>query len=353
MKSSVSVVIPTHNRSVLVARAIRSVLAAISPGDEVLVIDDGSTDDTGTVVRAFGDAVRYIRIDNSGSSVARNLGITTAKNPLVAMLDDDDEWLPEKVELQRTVMDAHPEVVFSFCNLLAKRPSGHITHDLLAEWRDSPRIGSADAPKSLGKLLGPGVAYSSLAGLPKGRADFNVHVGDVYPILMEVFYANNSAVMVRKERAGAAYRYDEKLRNMDDTECFARLSRLAPVAYLDCELVEYFVHDGPRLTDASEIFHMTTRIDLLRRIWGADEKFLATHSARYESVLKAKCLIRARLLISEGRTKEAREDLRVAGAPFSYRLVASLPSGFVRNALRARRKVRQLLKRTWPRAEQS
>lgn len=345
MNSSVSVVIPTYNRSRLLARAIKSVLAGISPGDEILVIDDGSTDDTTAVVAGFGDAVRYIRIANSGSSVVRNLGIRSAKCPLVAMLDDDDEWVPDKLELQRTVMDRFPKAVLCFANLRAKYQDGRIKHDLLSHWRENPRIGCEDAPKNFAETIGPGVPYSSIADLPKARADFNVHIGDMYPILMEAFYINNSAAMIRKELAGADYRYDEQLRNMDDTECFARLSKLGPVAYLNCELVEYFEHTGVRLTNASEIFHMTTRIILLRRIWGADAEFLKTHSARYQSVLKAKCLIRARLLMSEGKTKEAMEDLKAAGAPLSYRLVASLPSGFVKNALGVRRKVREMLTR--------
>jgi glycosyltransferase involved in cell wall biosynthesis len=344
MKNGVSVIIPTHNRSHLIARAIGSALAAMSAGDELLVVDDGSTDDTPAVVRAFGDSVRYLRIDNSGPTAARNAGIRAARYPLVAMLDDDNEWLPDKLELQRKVMGAFPEAVFCFCNLLGKRSNGHIDHDLLSYWRDDARVGSVDAPRNLGEVLGPAVPFSSIASLPKGRADFNIHVGDMYPILMEVFYADNNAVMVRKELGGASYRYDEDLRNMDDTECFARLSKLGPAAYLDCELVEYFVHEGPRLTDATEVFHLTTRITLLQRIWGADERFLEAHSARYQSVLREKYLRRAKYLMADGQTKEAKEDLKVVDGPLSYMLLASLPSGPLKNILGVRRKVRKLLK---------
>lgn len=344
MGNSVSVIIPTYNRSGLITRAIKSALAAMSPGDEVLVIDDGSTDDTPAVVRPFGDAIRYIRIENSGSSVARNLGILSARCPLVAMLDDDDEWLPDKLELQRKVMETFPEVVFCFSNLLCKHPNGRIVHDILSVWRADTRVGSADAPAALGKILGPAVPFSSIAGLPKGRADFNIHVGDMYPVLMEVFYASNSAVMVRKELAGASYRYDEDLRNMDDTECFARLSKLGPAAYLDCELAVQSVHAGPRLTDVPEISHLTTRITLLQRIWGADERFLKAHSARYQRLLKVLYLMRAKLLIGKGQLKEAKEDLKFVGGPLAYRLLASLPSGLVRNILGVRSKLRGLLK---------
>lgn len=336
-------IIPTYNRSDLLARAVKSVLAAMSPGDEVLVIDDGSTDDTPAVVRSFGDAIRYVRIENSGSGAARNLGILSARCPLVAMLDDDDEWLPDKLELQRKVMETFPEVVFCFSNLLARQPNGRLSHDILSVWRADPRVGSADAPTHLGEILGPGVPFSSFAGLPKGRADFNIHIGDMYPALMQVFYASNITVMVRKELAGASYHYDKDLRTMDDTECFSRLAKMGPAAYLDCELAVQVVHAGPRLTDAPEIEHLTTRIALLQRIWGADERFLRAHSARYQNLLKAQYLRRAKLLIGKGQLNEAKKDLRVSG-PLAFRLMAKLPSGLLRNILGVRRKVRGVLK---------
>lgn len=215
MKNGVSVIIPTYNRSGLLVRAMKSALAAMSPIDEILVIDDGSTDDTEAVVRSFGGAVRYIRIKNSGASAVRNRGIRLAERPLVAFLDSDDEWLPEKLELQRTVMAQYPQVVFCFTNLITKYSNGKITGDVLSNWRKGPPVGWVDSPTHLSAFLGPGVPISSMAAFPNGRAGFNVHVGDMYPALMEVLYATTSAIMVRKALAGDSFRFDEDLRLME------------------------------------------------------------------------------------------------------------------------------------------
>lgn len=177
MNSGVSVIIPTYNLSRLLTRAIRSALAATSPEDEVLVIDDASTDDTPAVVQTFGDAIRYVRIpENAGRCAARNLGIHLAERPLVAFLDHDDEWLPDKLALQRKVMERFPQAVFCFTNLLAKLPSGEIVHDVLSYWRKDPRVGCSDSPQHLTAFLGRGCLFSSIAALPEGRADFEVLV---------------------------------------------------------------------------------------------------------------------------------------------------------------------------------
>jgi hypothetical protein len=209
--------------------------------------------------------------------------------------------------------------------------------------RTIPQVGYSDAPAHLSEILGAGVPYSSIADLPAGRADFNIYVGDMYPAEMEVHYVISDTVMVRKERAGDAFRYPEDIRLMEDWVCFARLAKLGPAAYLDCELAVQVIHGGFRGSEVDDIKQMSTRISLLQRIWGADEQFQKTHSERYQSLLKEKHLTRAKLLINDGRMKEAKEDLMIAGGPLSYRLLASLPYGLVRNILRVRRTVRGLV----------
>jgi glycosyltransferase involved in cell wall biosynthesis len=339
MKNSVSVVIPTFNRSRLLPRAIQSALAAMSPGDEILVIDDGSTDDTPASVQQFDRTIRYVRIENSGPGAARNVGIRMARCPYVAFLDSDDQWVADKLELQRNVMAAFPSVVFSFGNMFATLSSGEVQHDLHSDWRTHPRIGSDSAPL-LTEILGPGAPYSSFARLPQGRADFNVHVGDMYAAELEAHYVHSDAVMVRRELAGELFHYPEDIRLMEDYECFARLAKIGPAAYLDCELADLTTHSGDRLTDVEDVRHLTARIDLLQRVWGADQSFLKVHSARYRHILESKVRLRARLLISSGRLNEARDHLKATGGPLSYRLVASLPSALVNNVLRVRKKMR-------------
>ena len=107
---TVSVVIPTHNRSDLLPRAIRSVFAQTFQDWEVIVVDDGSTDDTAAVVRSFRDErVRYVKLErNSGPSRARNVGIDGARGRYLAFLDSDDEYLPHKLETQLRQFQTNP-----------------------------------------------------------------------------------------------------------------------------------------------------------------------------------------------------------------------------------------------------
>lgn len=103
-KPTVSVVIPTHNRAHLLPRAIRGVLAQTFRDFELIIVDDASDDNTVAVVRAFQSSdtrVRYLRHDfNQGEGASRNTGIAAAQGEFVAFLDDDDEWLPQKLETQ-------------------------------------------------------------------------------------------------------------------------------------------------------------------------------------------------------------------------------------------------------------
>lgn len=339
MENKISVVIPTYNRSGLVTKAIESAFAAIAPGDEILVIDDGSTDATADALRPFYDRIRYIRTENSGPGAARNLGIRLASRPLVTFLDSDDEWVADKLYLQRAVMDAYPDVVFCFSDLTSRHHDGTVFTNVLALWRNDASVGYGDARGSPDEVLGPGVRFSSIATLPEGRPDFEVHIGDIYATLMEVYCVWTCSIMVRKESAGASFRFPEDTNLFEEWECFAKLAKRGRAAYLDCELAVQNVHRGARLTDVDVLQQATARIKLLHRIWGADEPFVRIHSSRFQSVLKAQHLRRARNLIKQGRMDEAKDDLRIAGGPWFYRLLTNLPSPLINTMLSMGRKL--------------
>ncbi|MBI5584173.1 MAG: glycosyltransferase family 2 protein [Deltaproteobacteria bacterium] len=112
----VSVIIPTFNRGALTARAVASVLAQTRPPQEILVIDDGSSDDTGNLLNErFGDRIRYLRQANRGPGAARNRGVREARSELVAFLDSDDTWRPEKLEAQVPLLSGD-DVVLCYGN---------------------------------------------------------------------------------------------------------------------------------------------------------------------------------------------------------------------------------------------
>jgi glycosyltransferase involved in cell wall biosynthesis len=113
----VSVVIPTWNRRRRLEEAIASVLAQTYTDYEILVVDDGSTDDTREWIggRYPESRLRYLHQENRGSSSARNAGVRAARGDLVAFLDSDDLWLPRKLEFQVPLFDRNPAVGFVFC----------------------------------------------------------------------------------------------------------------------------------------------------------------------------------------------------------------------------------------------
>jgi glycosyltransferase involved in cell wall biosynthesis len=102
---TVSVIIPTHNRSRMLREAVQSVLDQTFRDFEVIVVDDGSTDNTGAVVREFTDPrVRYIWRENGKLARARNTGLEAARGRFIALLDDDDTYLPHKLQVQAEIL---------------------------------------------------------------------------------------------------------------------------------------------------------------------------------------------------------------------------------------------------------
>lgn len=106
----ISVVIPAFNAGQFIRRTIDSVLAQTYRDYEIIVVDDGSTDNTAEVVKSYGPKIHYIYQKNAGDGPARNTGIAAAKSDWIAFLDHDDEWLPEKLELQIVLLHKHPDL---------------------------------------------------------------------------------------------------------------------------------------------------------------------------------------------------------------------------------------------------
>lgn len=112
----VSIIVPTYNREKLLPRAVESVLRQTYQDWELLVVDDGSTDNTKEIIKKYCDKdcrIHYFHKENGGQGSARNLGIRNAQGTYVAFLDSDDEWLPEKLQEQVSVLEQHGE--YDFC----------------------------------------------------------------------------------------------------------------------------------------------------------------------------------------------------------------------------------------------
>lgn len=193
---TVSVVIPAYNAAWCVARAIDSVLAQTFQDFELIVVNDGSTDDTARVLAGYGDALKVITQANGGLSQARNTGIGAARGRYVAFLDADDGWLPEKLARQVALMEAHPDL--AFCSTAARLvgPDG----TALGEWRHRP------------------------SHLPTLEAIFaeNAFVA-----------GSGSAVLVRREALAKAGGFDTTLRSLEDIDMWMRLAACGAYGCVD------------------------------------------------------------------------------------------------------------------------
>ena len=128
---TVSVVIPAYNHARYLPAAIDSALAQTYAPVEVIVVDDGSTDDTPRVLAAYGDRIRVIRQANQGAGAARNAGLAASRGEYVAFLDSDDIWLPRKLELQMGRFDADPALGLVHCGAETIDEHGRTTGYLL------------------------------------------------------------------------------------------------------------------------------------------------------------------------------------------------------------------------------
>lgn len=122
--TTIAAIVPTYNRSALLAECLRSLLAQTRPLDDILVVDDGSADDTAAVVAAFGPPVRYVRQDNGGKSAASNTGLRLTRSDYVWICDDDDLALPHAAEDLAGALDRNPDAGLSYGRFLEIEQTG-------------------------------------------------------------------------------------------------------------------------------------------------------------------------------------------------------------------------------------
>lgn len=196
----VSVIIPAYNAAWCVRRAVDSVLAQAYRDYELIVVDDGSQDETAALLAGYGDALRLVRKSNGGLSSARNAGIVAAHAEFVAFLDADDWWLPAKLTRQVALMEARPDLLFCSTASSVQTPAG----ERLADWR----CGAADD--------------SALASIFSA----NAHVA-----------GSGSAVLAKRAAFVRAGGFDESLRCLEDIDMWMRLAALGGFACIDEPLV--------------------------------------------------------------------------------------------------------------------
>jgi len=154
---TVSVVIPAFKAATTIGRAVESVLTQTCPVHEIIVVDDGGFDDIGRVLAPYADRVILLRTEHGGASRARNVGIERSSGELIAFLDADDYWEPEKIERHVGLYRAYPDLGLSFSDLYRERPGVegrlHVRKQVDAFLRGRPSRVSGAAAFELAALV--------------------------------------------------------------------------------------------------------------------------------------------------------------------------------------------------------
>ena len=211
----VSVVIPAFNRAALLPRALDSLRAQTRAPDEVIVVDDGSTDGTGDLVADRYPEYRCLRQSNRGVSAARNLGIRAARNPWIALLDSDDAWLPDKLAAQE--------------DLVAREPAALLCHTEELWVRNGVRVNPMRKHRKSG--------------------------GWIFRRCLPLCVISPSSALVHRDLFEQVGLFDESLPACEDYDMWLRVCARHPVAFDDRpRIVKFGGHDD----------------QLSRRHWGMD-----------------------------------------------------------------------------------
>jgi glycosyltransferase involved in cell wall biosynthesis len=232
----ISVVIPAYNVAAYIERAIQSVLNQTRWADEIIVVDDGSKDNTADVVGQFADKVKLIRQANAGVSAARNAGVCAATGDWIAFLDADDQWLPDFLKLQSELLSRGPQLVWSAANYMTCYDNRQAAE------------------------IEPAVAERLLGG--------NDYFDDYFAACLNGFIGCSDTMIIKKEVLLEAGLFPVHLRITEDIDLWWRIAyRYPQIGYIPQPLAVYYLatpQSGSRqYTDVSLYSHfIRSHLDL-------------------------------------------------------------------------------------------
>jgi glycosyltransferase involved in cell wall biosynthesis len=281
----ISVIIPTFNHGEFVAETLESVFAQTYGDFEVIVVNDGSRDDTESVLRPYIEAqrIRYLRQENQGVAAARNAGLALATGEWIAFLDDDDLWLTDKLEWQVACLEASNAVVVG----------GSCSRFGLTEERKE----KGDSHK---------IEFLATADLFRGNP-----------------FGSPGQTLIRKSALEQIGGLDAAIWGVDDLDLWIRLSRIGAVQRVDRVALHYRVHDSNASLD---LRRMTQNMEavILKNIGGfsgAEQKSLKYHG--YRSIFRTggkKLIWKGAALLWQGRCNEGWEMIRFSLSIFLPRI---------------------------------
>lgn len=280
--SRISVIIPSFNNGPYIRQAIDSVLGQTRQPDEIIIVDDGSTDDTASVVSSFSDnRIRYLHQPRSGVSVARNRGLEVATGDYLAFLDADDHWRSNMLELQSRVLDNSPSLVCCFGNFVRFiDPSGEVLPPQFTFFPELDRVSTIAIP-------------TDTAVTVKGDPfDTFVEFGEWPAFMLTMLFRSSMMGMLR---------FNPRLVRCQDADFVLRTFLRGGVAFRHEILADVRRHGRNATSDVSLI-----ALDKLRALECVGEDLMiVSHQSSFRARLIRARFDAANALIAKGRVRDA------------------------------------------------
>ena len=261
-KPEVSVILPTYNRGWVLREAIDSVLAQDFKDFELIVVDDGSTDNTGQILDSYNQDLIVLRQSNRGVSAARNRGIAAAEGRLIAFLDSDDLWLPRKLSSQVDFFNSNPTAVINQTEEIWIRN---------------------------GVRVNPKTRHHKFSGM-------------IFERSLALCLVSPSAVMIKKNLFSKVGVFDESLPACEDYDLWLRISCQYPVHLIDTPLIMKRGGHADQLSKAPGLDKF--RIQALKKIIESGQLEPDSYRAAVRT-LQEKCAIFAAGCRKRGKDAEA------------------------------------------------
>lgn len=303
MSPHVSVIIPTYNRAELVSAAVESVLRQTYRDFEIVVVDDGSTDDTEQRLCRLGGPIVYVKQDNAGVNAARNNGLRVAQGEYIAFLDNDDLWLENKLALQVALLEHYSEAGFLFSDFYILKNGARLGGGISSwyverpNWDDIYRVSERFSSVPISKQF----SYEK---------DFKIYRGDIYHQSLVGPCVLPTTALIRRSAIPEGLRLPDTDPSCGDWEFFARFSKVCGVVYIDIETALNRSHeDVVRLTRLPQTVQTARRIEMINRVWKSDREFNERYCGEICKVERELLLNLATYQLIEGDRCAARDSM--------------------------------------------
>lgn len=318
MIAKVSVIIPVYNASNYVAKAINSVLAQGYNNYEIIVVDDGSTDETREVLNGYEDRIRYVYQNNAGPAKARNTGIKQARGDYITFLDADDLWLPDKLEKQLSFFNIHPQYSLVFTDMQ--------------------------------HIVGANVIHKSYL---KEKNYQYLSSGSIYENLLRECFIFTPTVMVKRECLERVGFFNENLRIAEDYDLWLRIADKFQIGFLDQPLVIRNRHKNNLTED--RYLYIISGIQMMEELYRKD-KGSKRRKKIIEEELGKRYFALGYYFFDLGQQKEAQynflKSLKYSIQsirPLLYLLSCSLPQSVINSIRLTKRRLNRITRKYGPR----